>query len=83
MFETDAHRPIQVTCYSGRIYADRPASFIWEGEQYEVNEVEKEWLEPRQKHFIVRATTKKGKRGEKQFDICYDEQEDSWTLCEV
>ena len=83
MFKTDAHRPIQVTCYSGRSYADRPASFIWKGEQYEVNEVEKEWLEPRQKHFIVRATTKKGERGEKQFDICYDEQEDSWTLCEV
>ncbi len=80
MFEIDAHRPIQVTCYSGHSYADRPASFVWQGKQYEVNEIEKEWLEPRQKHFIVRAT---GEKGEKRFDICYDEREDSSSLREV
>jgi hypothetical protein len=83
MFEIDAHRPIQVTCYSGRSYADRPASFVWQGKRYEVNEIEKEWLEPRQKHFIVRATGEKGEKGEKRFDICYDEREDSWSLREV
>jgi hypothetical protein len=83
MFETDAHRPVQVTCYSGRSYADRPASFVWQGKQYEVNEVEKEWLEPRQKHFVVRASAKKGEKGEKRFDIRYDKREDSWSLREV
>jgi len=80
MFEINANRPIQVTCYSGRSYADRPASFVWQDKQYEVNKIEKEWLEPRQKHFIVRAT---GEKGEKRFDICYDEGEDSWSLREV
>ena len=83
MFETDAHRPIQVTCYSGRRYADRPASFVWQGKHYEVNEVVKEWLEPRQKHFTVRARDKKGEKGERRFDIYYDEEEDSWSLREV
>ena len=83
MFEIDAHRPIQVTCYSGRSYADRPASFVWQDKHYEVNDIEKEWLEPRQKRFIVRATGEKGETGEKRFDICYDEREDSWSLREV
>jgi len=37
---------LKVTCYSGRSYADRPASFVWQGVKYEVKEVEREWLEP-------------------------------------
>ena len=69
--------PTQVTCYSGRSYADRPASFVWQGRQYEVQTIEREWLEPGERHFLVRT------EGEKRFEICYHEREDSWSLTEL
>jgi len=80
---------VQVQCYSGRSYADRPASFVWQDRQYQVKDIEKEWLEPGKRHFLVR--TRGGGRGEneksemdeKRFEICYDERGDSWWLREV
>ena len=77
---------IQIQCYSGRSYADRPASFVWQDRQYQVKDIEKEWLEPGKRHFLVR--TRGGGQGEyekseKRFDICYDEREDSWSLTEL
>ncbi len=77
---------IQVQCYSGRRYVDRPASLVWQDEQYEVKDIEKEWIEPGQKHFVVVTTSAKGAKGEKdekRFEICYDERGDSWWLREV
>jgi len=77
---------IQVQSYSGRSYADRPASLVWQDEQYEVKDIEKEWIEPGQKHFVVVTTSAKGAKGEKdekRFEICYDERGDSWWLREV
>jgi len=73
----------QVQCYSGRSYADRPASFVWQDKQYKVKDIEKEWIEPRQKHFLLIATSEVGEKSEKRFEICYDEREDSWSLREV
>ena len=32
-------QPAHVTYYSGRTYADHPASFVWQDKQYEVKEV--------------------------------------------
>jgi len=78
--------PTHVTCYSGRSYADRPASFVWQDKQYEVKEVEREWLEPGEKHFIVQATgekNEKSEKDEKRFQICYHEREDWWSLREL
>ena len=77
---------VQVQCYSGRSYADRPASFVWQDKHYKVKDIEKEWLEPGKKHFVV--ITRGGERGEcekdeKRFEICYDERGDSWWLREV
>ncbi len=37
---------LKVNCYSGRTYAERPESFQWQGVEYEIKEIEKEWLEP-------------------------------------
>lgn len=77
---------IQIQCYSGRSYADRPASFVWQDRQYQVKDIEKEWLEPGQKHFVVVTTSAKGEKSEKdekRFDICYDEREDAWSLTEL
>ena len=76
----------QVQCYSGRSYSDRPASFAWQDKQYEVKDIEKEWIEPGQKRFVLIATSKvgeKSEKSEKRFEICYDEREDSWWLCEL
>lgn len=75
-------QPIHVTCYSGRSYADRLTSLVWNGERYEISEIEREWLEPGQKHFIVRAARANAPESEKRIHICYDTVEDLWRLCE-
>ena len=71
---------VQVQSYSGRSYADRPASLVWQDRQYEVKDIEREWLEPGEKHFVVLTRGVEDERDEKRFEICYDEREDSWSL---
>ena len=83
MTEANSFEPTQVTCYSGRTYADRPASFVWQDKQYEVKEVEREWQEPGQKHFVVTARGEKGEKDDKRFELCYIEQDDIWWLKEL
>jgi hypothetical protein len=73
---------IHVTCHSGHSYADRPTSFVWNGELYEISEIEREWLEPGEKYFIVQAAGAKTPQDEKRFEICYDTREDIWRLRE-
>jgi hypothetical protein len=65
---------LKVNCYSGHTYAQRPVSFTLEGIEYEVKEVEKEWLELGERHFLVRT------RGNKTFRLCYNEAKDQWSL---
>ena len=67
-------KPIQVQCYSGRTYAERPDSFLWQGEEHKVQSLEKEWREPGEKHFLVHT------EDNNFFEICYNEQKDEWTL---
>ena len=69
-----------VTCHSGRSYADRPTSFLWNQERYEITNIEREWLEPGEKHFIVQAIKAETLQDEKRFEICYHTQEDIWRL---
>jgi len=45
--------------------------------EYEVNEIEKEWLEPGEKHFKVRSGDNK------LFQLCYNEIEKQWSLIEL
>jgi hypothetical protein len=82
-FPFPSPQPIQVTCHSGRSYADRPTSFILHRERYEVTNVEREWLEPSEKHFIVQATKTETPQDEKRFEICYHTKEDIWQLNEI
>ncbi len=70
-------QPVQVECYSGRVYAERPVSFRWEGEAYGVQQVEREWLEPGERHFLVRTDELRF------FELCYHEQEDQWSGVEI
>jgi hypothetical protein len=65
---------IEVNCYSGHTYAERPRSFLWQDIEYEVDEIEKAWLEPGQRYFQVRT------RDNKLFQLCYNEAEDQWSL---
>ena len=71
------HQPVKVKCYSGQTYAERPDSFIWEGTEHKIERVEKEWLEPGEKHFTVRT------EDERLFQLCYHEQEDKWSAIEI
>ena len=73
----EIYEPTQVTCYSGRTYADRPASFVWQDKQYEVKEVEKEWQEPGEKHFLIKT------EDDRRFELCYHEGQDLWSIAEI
>jgi len=68
---------LKVKCYSGQTYAERPKSFLWEGVEYEVEEIEKEWREPGERHFKVRT------KDNKLFQLCYNEAQDHWSLTEL
>ena len=67
---------IEVNCYSGHTYAQRPQSFIWQGKRHEIQDVEKSWLEPEERHFLVHTTEKE------LFHLCYNEIHKEWTLIE-
>lgn len=68
---------LKVSCYSGYTYAERPRSFRWRGIQYEVKDIEKEWLEPGEKHFQVRTGDNKS------YQLCYNETNKRWSLIEL
>lgn len=68
---------LKVNCYSGHTYAQRPKSFTLEGTEYEVKEIEKEWLEPGERHFLVKT------RDNKTFKLCYNEAKDQWPLTKI
>ncbi|MAH39553.1 MAG: hypothetical protein CL873_03360 [Dehalococcoidales bacterium] len=65
---------LKVNCYSGHTYAQRPLSLTLESTEYEVKEVKKEWLEPGERHFLVRT------KDNKSFQLCYNESQDQWSL---
>jgi len=65
-----------VNCYSGHTYAEEPRSFLWEGIQYEVQEIEKAWQEPGKRYFRVHT------EDNKLFQLCYSEAEKQWSLIE-
>ena len=60
---------LKVNCYSGYTYAERPVSFLWGGIEYEVEEIERAWLEPVERYFQVRT------KDNKLFNLCYNEVE--------
>ena len=68
---------LEVNCYSGHSYAERPCSFRWEGVAYEITEIEKSWLEPDERHFLVRTGDNK------LFKLCYNTIREGWSLIEI
>ena len=68
---------LKVNCYSGHTYAERPQSFEWAGRKYEVEEIEKAWQEPGERHFQVRT------KDNKLFRLHYNEAEKQWRLIEI
>lgn len=69
--------PTEAKCYSGRIYAERPESFLWQNEEHKVSVIEKAWQEPGKRLFKV--ITEDGK----SFELCYDETNDQWSATEL
>ncbi len=65
---------LEVRCYSGHIYAERPVSFRYEDREYDIEEIEREWLEPGERHFQVRT------RDNKSGQLCYNEVTKEWSL---
>ncbi len=41
-----AEEKLKVRCYSGRTYAERPVSFLWQGTEYDILEIEKAGWSP-------------------------------------
>ena len=68
---------LEVNCYSGYTYAERPKSFVGGGIEYEVQEIERAWQEPGERHFQVRTGDNK------TFHLCYNEAEKQWSLTEL
>jgi len=67
---------LNVNCYSGYTYAERPESFLWGGMECQVAEIEKSWQEPGERHFIVRT------KDHKLFKLSYNESNQQWMIIE-
>ena len=65
---------LKVSCYSGHTYGERPKSFLWEGVEYHIQEIENSWQEPGERHFQIRTGDKK------IFRLCYNEARKQWSL---
>jgi len=72
-----AVKPVQVTCYSGYTYAERPESLIWEGIEHKVKQIEREWQEPGAKLFKVVT------EDSRVFILSYNERGDEWSAFEL
>ncbi|MBE0481349.1 MAG: hypothetical protein IBX68_10260 [Dehalococcoidia bacterium] len=65
---------VDVKCYSGHSYAERPLSFTLGGREYAIKAIEKEWREPGEKHFRVVIIT------DLSLELCYYEESGRWSL---
>jgi hypothetical protein len=68
---------LEVSCYSGQTYAERPRSFAWRGAVYEIAEIERAWWEPGRRCFRVSTGDNK------LFQLCYNEVQRQWSLVEL
>jgi hypothetical protein len=63
---------VNVECYSGARYAERPVALVWRGEQLSVESVERAWQTPDGPAFTIH--TSDGRR----FDLTYNSSTDQW-----
>jgi hypothetical protein len=68
---------LEVNCYSGHTYAERPDSFRWKGVDYRVEKIEEAWLEPGERHFQLLTDEKK------KFHLYYEERENRWYIIQA
>lgn len=68
---------LNVRCYSGHAYAERPLSFNWLGKEQQIAKIESQWEEPAQKCFRVRT------EDNKKFNLCYNEAQNMWSAAEI
>ena len=63
-----------VRCHSGDSYAQRPLSFRYQDEEYQVAQIAAEWQEPHEKKFLV--ITQNGDT----FELIYQIDEQFWRI---
>ncbi len=63
-----------VKCLSGSHYAERPLSFTWENDLYEVQTILAQWRSPEGRSFRVRTSD------QHLFELRYDETHDRWEI---
>jgi hypothetical protein len=68
---------IQVECYAGHTYPQRPVAFWWQGQRLVVTAVRGEAHLPDGKRFVVETT------GEQVFEINYNQIQDTWIVRDV
>ena len=68
---------LKVTCYSGHTCAERPMSFLRQGIEYKVEEIEEAWQEPGKRLFKVVAQDRT------LFALCYNEATDRWAVAKL
>jgi hypothetical protein len=66
--------PAQVECHSGFTYADRPRTFVWEGERAFVDVITAEWQTPEHKHFVVRS------KKNQLFELIFEFASQNWKV---
>lgn len=65
---------VEVTCYSGHTYAERPERVRWQGVDYRIVRVDRSWHEPGGKGFQVST------RDNKRFRLCYNGANGQWSV---
>ena len=68
---------VDVACYAGSRYPQRPLRVTWRGAERDVLAVEREWQEPRRRCYLVRL------EGDRLLRLSYYERNERWTATEV
>ena len=68
---------VEVACYAGSRYPERPQRVTWRDADHEVLAVEREWQEPHRRCYLVRL------EGDVLLRLCYHERHHRWTAAEA
>jgi hypothetical protein len=63
-----------VECYSGSLYAERPATFIWQGQKLVISTIVAQWLSPERRCFRVIT------QDEQVFELSFSFLSDQWEI---
>lgn len=63
-----------VKCASGYTYAEKPLAFHFDGVEYQIERIVREWRTPESKRFLVQET------GGLVFELMYDTGVDEWHI---